>query len=60
MKNGRFGMYVTDGKINASIPRSLKASDVDLNKAIELLKAKASQKKTGKKKKKRASRKKKK
>ena len=41
IKNGRFGPYITDGKINAAIPKTLKLDDVDLKKALELLEAKA-------------------
>jgi DNA topoisomerase I len=41
IKNGRFGPYITDGKINAAIPKTLKIDEVDLKKALELLEAKA-------------------
>jgi DNA topoisomerase-1 len=41
IKNGRFGPYITDGKINAAIPKTLKIDDVDIKKALELLEAKA-------------------
>ena len=40
IKNGRFGPYITDGKINAAIPKTLKIDDIDLKKALELLEAK--------------------
>ena len=41
IKNGRYGPYITDGKINAAIPKAIKVDDIDLKKAIELLEAKA-------------------
>ncbi|MDO4642386.1 MAG: type I DNA topoisomerase [Cardiobacteriaceae bacterium] len=40
--NGRFGPYVTNGSINASIPKTIEPATLDLNNALELLeKAKA-------------------
>jgi len=40
--NGRYGPYVTDGSLNASIPRSMDPEEVDLDDALDLLeKAKA-------------------
>jgi DNA topoisomerase-1 len=45
VKKGRFGPYVTDGKINASIPKSIKPEDIDLKKAQELLEKKKNRKK---------------
>ena len=41
IKNGRYGPYITDGKVNAAIPKSIKVEDIDLKKSIELLEAKA-------------------
>lgn len=40
LKNGRFGPYVTDGKVNASLPKALDPEDMDLEKALELIKKK--------------------
>jgi DNA topoisomerase-1 len=40
VKNGRFGPYVTDGKINAKIPKSIKPEDIDLKKSKELVESK--------------------
>ncbi len=39
LKNGRFGPYVTDGVVNASVPKGQNPDDVDLARAIELLRA---------------------
>ena len=41
---GRFGPYVTDGKVNATIPKKESAEDITIERAQELLKAKASSK----------------
>ena len=41
LKSGRFGPYVTDGKINASLPRGLDPSALSLQDAINLLDARA-------------------
>lgn len=37
VKSGRFGPYVTDGEVNASLPRGLEVEDLDDRRAIELL-----------------------
>lgn len=42
VKDGRFGPYVTDGKTNASLPKTLAPADVDLQTAIDLLEKKRS------------------
>lgn len=34
---GRFGPYVTNGKVNAKIPKGVKPEDVDLEKAKEII-----------------------
>jgi len=39
MKNGRFGPYVTDGVVNASLPKGLDPTSVTLEKALELIAA---------------------
>jgi DNA topoisomerase-1 len=41
LMNGRYGPYVTDGKINATLPKGKLTDEVDLNAAIELINAKA-------------------
>ena len=41
---GRFGPYVTDGKVNATIPKKESAEDITIERAQELLKTKASSK----------------
>ena len=37
IKDGRYGSYVTDGKINATLPKTTPAEDVTLEIAIELI-----------------------
>jgi DNA topoisomerase-1 len=40
--NGRYGPYVTDGTLNASIPKTMSPEEVDMDDALDLLaKAKA-------------------
>lgn len=39
--SGRWGPYVTDGKINASLPKSSRPEDVSMEQAIDLLQARA-------------------
>jgi DNA topoisomerase I len=40
VKAGRYGPYVTDGKTNATLPKGLEADKLDLEQAIQLLRAK--------------------
>jgi DNA topoisomerase-1 len=47
---GRYGPYVTDGKLNGNIGRDQDPEDVTLEEAVSLLKDAAKRKKTGKKK----------
>ncbi|MFO7591898.1 MAG: type I DNA topoisomerase [Acidimicrobiia bacterium] len=35
--DGRFGPYVTDGSINATVPRGVDPASIDLDQAVELL-----------------------
>jgi DNA topoisomerase-1 len=35
--DGRFGPYVTDGSINATVPRGIDPASIDLDQAVELL-----------------------
>ena len=44
--DGRYGPYVKHGKVNASLPKDMSVEDVTLEKALELLQAKASSKKS--------------
>ena len=39
VKKGRFGPYVTDGQVNASLPKGRDPQEVDLTEAVELLAA---------------------
>ena len=53
LKDGRYGAYVTDGKINATLPKSTSHDDVTLEMAVKLIaekKAKGPTKKFRKKK----------
>ena len=47
--SGRYGPYVKHGRINASIPKAETAEDLSLERAIELLSARASKGKKTKK-----------
>ncbi|WP_320664065.1 type I DNA topoisomerase [Prochlorococcus sp. MIT 1223] len=46
--DGPYGLYVKQGKINASLPEGKKADQITLEEAIELLSAKVASKKTTK------------
>jgi DNA topoisomerase-1 len=35
--DGRFGPYVTDGTINATVPRGVQPEEIDIEQAVELL-----------------------
>jgi DNA topoisomerase-1 len=41
LMSGRYGPYVTDGKVNATIPKGKTTDDIDLASAVELINAKA-------------------
>ena len=41
IKSGRYGPYVTDGEINASVPRGKDPDEVTLEEAVDLLTARA-------------------
>ena len=47
--DGPYGLYVKQGKVNASLPEGKGADDVTLEEAVELLAAKAASKKSGRK-----------
>jgi DNA topoisomerase-1 len=36
--NGRYGAYITDGEVNATVPRGTNPLDVTIERAVELLK----------------------
>ena len=48
--DGPYGLYVKQGKVNASLPEGKVADDITLKEAIELLDAKAATKKTARRK----------
>jgi DNA topoisomerase-1 len=37
LKDGRFGPYVTDGDINATVPRGMSLDDLDFESAVQLI-----------------------
>jgi DNA topoisomerase-1 len=37
LRSGRFGPYVTDGKVNASLPRGVEPTEVTIEQALDLL-----------------------
>jgi DNA topoisomerase-1 len=39
--NGRYGPYVTDGEVNASLPRGVSPEDLTIDQAVSLLEARA-------------------
>ena len=48
--DGPYGLYVKQGKVNASLPEGKKADDVTLEEAVEWLEAKAASKKSSRRK----------
>ncbi|MCB1490966.1 MAG: type I DNA topoisomerase [Rhodobiaceae bacterium] len=46
--SGRYGPYVKHGRVNATLPKDLKPEDVTMDKAVELIAAKAGSKGGGK------------
>ena len=40
VKEGRYGPYVSHGKVNATLPKDLKPEDITLDQALELIAAK--------------------
>ena len=37
IKDGRYGIYVTNGKVNVTLPKDLDYNTVDLNMALDLI-----------------------
>ena len=50
VKAGKYGPYVTNGKLNATLPKSLTAEEVTLDEAVSLLKLKEGASPSGRKK----------
>ena len=40
VKDGRYGAYVTNGKINATIPKGTEPNSITLEQALEMIKTK--------------------
>ena len=40
LKDGRYGPYMTDGKVNASLPRDADPEKITLEEAVEIIKKK--------------------
>ena len=45
IKNGKYGIYVTNGKVNVTLPKDNDYNLLDLNTAIDMIKNKKSKKK---------------
>lgn len=45
--DGRYGPYVTDGSVNASVPKDVKPEEITLDAAVDLLKTSGKKKKKG-------------
>jgi DNA topoisomerase-1 len=41
LRDGRYGPYVSHGKINATLPKSVKPEEITLDEALDLLSVKA-------------------
>lgn len=41
LRDGRYGLYVTDGETNASLPKDISGDDITFEQALELLAARA-------------------
>ena len=41
LRDGRYGLYVTDGETNASLPKDLNGDDLTFEQAVDLLAARA-------------------
>jgi DNA topoisomerase-1 len=45
VKDGRYGMYVTNGKVNVTLPKDIDYNELNLNTAIDMIKNKKPKKK---------------
>ena len=48
MKDGRNGIYVTNGKVNVTLPKDLDINTLDLNTALDLISKKKPKKRFNK------------
>ena len=48
VKDGRYGIYVTNGKVNVTLPKDLDYNSLDLNTALDLISKKKPKKKFAK------------
>ena len=37
IKNGRYGKFITNGKVNAPMPKTISETDLTLEEAVEIL-----------------------
>ncbi|GMV07521.1 MAG: hypothetical protein AMXMBFR53_37960 [Gemmatimonadota bacterium] len=47
MLSGKYGPYVTDGKVNATLPKGTEPEDLEVDEAVELLAKAAARKGKG-------------
>ena len=45
VKNGRYGIYVTNGKVNVTLPKDLNYEDLNLETAVDMISKKKTKKK---------------
>ena len=45
VKNGRYGIYVTNGKVNVTLPKDLNYENLDLATAVDMISKKKKKKK---------------
>ena len=45
IKDGRYGIYITNGKVNVTLPKDIDYTSLDLATAVDLIKNKKSKKK---------------
>jgi DNA topoisomerase-1 len=45
VKDGRYGIYITNGKVNVTLPKDMDYTSLELDTALDLIKNKKSKKK---------------